>query len=416
MRQMARVGGARRVASDDGWVSPVTGRVVLVVEESPEALYRLSRAVPAPADAYSYSSLDELDPARLTPGGRVVVVLGPSQAAEDVLDRVGALTKSRPGIGAILVVGQPTPQLLRHALRAGIDDAIELAHAETQLAPAVVELLYRLENELSSAGARDASARQAEGSWVTSVFSPKGGVGKSVAAVNLAAALARRSATSVAILDLDLQFGDIGVMLRLQPVHTVSDAVSAGPLLDQALLRSFLACHERSGVHVLAAPTSPSEGDQVSADSMLHVLGLLREMFGHVVIDTPPHLSEVVLQALAVSDTVAFMVAMDVPSVKNARLGLQAFELLQLPDERLLLVLNRADSHVHLAVRDVERALERKVDLTLPSEALVPQSVNQGIPAVLEYPRSRFAGQVNQLADLVLARCRNGERIEGSIR
>ena len=326
-------------------------------------------------------------------------MLGPSQAAEDVLDRVGALTRSGPGLGAILVVGQMTPQLLRHALRAGIDDAIELAHAETQLTPAVVELLYRLENELSTAGARDASARQAEGSWVTSVFSPKGGVGK-----------------SVVVLDLDLQFGDIGVMLRLQPVHTVSDAVSAGPLLDESLFRSFLACHERSGVHVLAAPTSPSEGDQVSADSMLHVLGLLREMFGHVVIDTPPHLSEVVLQALAVSDTVAFMVAMDVPSVKNARLGLQAFELLQLPDERLLLVLNRADSHVHLAVRDVERALERKVDLTLPSEALVPQSVNHGIPAVLEYPRSRFAGQVNQLADFVLARCRNGERVEGSIR
>ncbi len=116
-------------------------------------------------------------------------------------------------------------------------------------------------------------------------------------------------------------------------------------------------------------------------------------MFEFVVIDSPPHLSEVVLQAVAESDTIGFIVALDVPSVKNARLGLQAFGLLQLPMERVLLILNRADSKVHLAVSDLERALEMKVELALPSEAAVPQSVNQGVPVMLEYPKSRFATQ-----------------------
>jgi pilus assembly protein CpaE len=137
---------------------------------------------------------------------------------------------------------------------------------------------------------------------------------------------------------------------------------------------------------------------------MIRILGLLRQMFDFVVIDSPPHLSEVVLQAVAESDTIGFIVALDVPSVKNARLGLQAFGLLQLPMERVLLILNRADSKVHLAVNDLERALEMKVELALPSEAAVPQSVNQGVPVMLEYPKSRFASNITQLSSMVLAR------------
>ncbi len=388
-------------------------KLVLVVEESPGVLYRLARAVPDPSEAYTFGSIDDIDSAQLRSGGRVVVVLGPSQANEATLDRLPAFSRLAPGVGVVLVVDRPSTQVFRHSLHAGIDDAIELAEVEEQLPLAIKELLHRLESELTEASERRPGSPRTGRGWVTSVFSPKGGVGKSVLAVNLAAALTRRSGRPVAVLDLDLQFGDVAVMLRLQPVHTMIDAVSAGNRLDRTLLKSFLVRHERSGVHVLAAPTSPSEGDHVNPGAMLRILELLRETFGFVVIDTPPHVDEVVLQALAESDTVAFMAALDVPSVKNARLGLQAFELLQLPIDKLVLVLNRADSRVHLAVHDVERALEAKIGLTLPSEAIVPQSVNQGVPAVVEYPRSRFAGQVNQLADLVLARASAADAARG---
>jgi pilus assembly protein CpaE len=193
-------------------------------------------------------------------------------------------------------------------------------------------------------------------------------------------------------------------MLRLNPVHTVVDAMSAGTLLDRSLLQTFLVHHEKSNVWALAAPTAPSEAEQVDPAGMLRVLGLLQEMFENVIIDSPPHLSDVVLQAVAESNTVVFVVALDVPSVKNARLGLQAFELLQFPTEKVMLVINRADSKVHLNLGDIERALEKKVDLALPSEAVVPRSVNQGVPAFLEYPKSRFVAQVVQLAEMVTAR------------
>jgi pilus assembly protein CpaE len=394
-----------------------TPLAVMVVEEDDGLLAALHSSLPESWEPQPFSTLDDVEGARIRPGHPLVLVLGPSQANEAVLERVGALLKVTPGAGAILVVERPSAELMRSALRAGVDDALDLNEVAPHLAEGVSELAYRLEEELATvaAGAAYSGHNRTNGSgarrgFVTSVFSPKGGVGKSVVAVNLAAAIAQRTGQRVAIIDLDLQFGDVAVMLRLQPLHTFSDAVSAGDLLDENLLRSFLIRHDRSGVYVLGAPTSPSDADQVDPASMLRVLDLLRKMFAHVVVDTPPHLSEVVLQAVAASDMVAFLVAMDVPSVKSARLGLQAFELLQLPFEKVALLLNRADSRVHLNAHDIERALELKIDLALPSEAAVPQSVNQGTPALLEYPRSRFAGQLAQLADLVLARAEESAR------
>lgn len=379
---------------------------VVLIEEHPDILDQLYQAVPETWDAQAFATLDGADGVRLPAGGALVLVLGPSQASTFTLERVSGLLKSTPGTGAVLVIETPSAEVMRLAVRAGVNDALELAAVNSQLPHAVTELADRLLSDLADAEARrdiSTPAVPAKG-LVTSVFSPKGGVGKSVIAVNLAAALARRTGEPVVIMDLDLQFGDVAVMLRLQPRHTVSDAVSAGDLLDEKLLRSFLGRHDKSGVYILAAPTSPSEADNIDPTAMLRVLGLLRGMFAHVVVDTPPHLSEVVLQAVAASYTVAFIVAMDVPSVKNTRLGLQAFELLQLPMGKVVLLLNRADSKVHLADRDIERVLEMKVDLAFPSEAIVPQSVNQGVPALLEYPRSRFAGQIDQLANLVLVR------------
>ena len=380
---------------------------VVVVEEDRVLLARISRVLPTSLRPHLFSRLDEIDLARLPTASVAVLVLGPSQLKDNVLETLSPLLKGRPGLGAVLVVAKPSAEVLRACLRAGINDAIEEPDLERQLPQAISDLVQRLEEELAAsmadAAGRAENVRPKKG-WVTTVFSPKGGVGKSVVSVNLAAALARRTGKPAVIFDLDLQFGDVAVMLRLQPVHTVMDAISAGSLLDHALLRTFLVRHDKANVWALAAPRTPSEADQVDTAGMLRVLGLLQEMFDNVVIDSPPHLSDVVLQAVAESDSVIFVVALDVPSVKNARLGLQAFELLQFPPEKVLLVINRSDSKVHLGVNDVEKALDMKVDLSLPSEAVVPRSVNQGVPLLLEYPRSRFATQILQLAEMVSAR------------
>jgi pilus assembly protein CpaE len=381
------------------------GAKVVIVEQARGVLERISEALPQDWAPEGFASLSEAERARLHSQGALIIILGPSQVGLTELARVGRLLASNPAAGAILVVAEPTTQLVRLALRAGVNDAIGLSEIETELGQAVESLALRLDEELMRLVAAAGTAASGLGqAFVTSVFSPKGGVGKSVVAVNLAAALARREAGPVVVLDLDLQFGDVAVMLRAQPVHTIVDAVSAGDLLDHELLRSFLVRHDKSGVWVLAAPTSPSQADQVGPEAMLKVLELLKEMFAHVVIDTPPHLSEVVLQAVAASDAVAFILGMDVPSVKNASLGLQAFELLQLPLAKVMLLLNRAGTKVHLGDRDIERAIGARIDLALPSEVEVTQAVNQGNPVLIEYPRARFSAGADQLAEMVLQR------------
>ena len=394
-----------------------TAAQVAVVEQDGKLLFRLAHGVPEGYSVHTFTKLDDVDLGRFPASRPVVLVLGPSQADQQLLSKLGPNLRARPGAGAVLIVDQPSAEVLRPSLRAGIDDAVELGAVEQQLPEAIRDLIERLEQELAIAeAAREAEASKVKKGWVTTVFSPKGGVGKSVVSLNLATSLARETGKPSVVLDLDLQFGDAAVMLRLRPTHTIMDAISAGSLLDESLLESFLIKHDKSNISVLAAPTAPSDADQVDPAGMLRVLDLLRNMFANVIIDSPPHLSEVVLQAVAQSDTVVFVVALDVPSVKNARLGLQAFQLLNFPEEKVMLVINRADSKVHLAVTDIERALEMKVSLTLPSEAVVPRAVNQGSPVVLEYPKSRFALQIQQLAEMVSERAKASHSFTGAAR
>ena len=206
---------------------------MLHVEEDPIVRDHILKAVRGATPAQAFANLDALDGAVIHPGRPVLLVLG-RQATPDVLDRVGALLKATEGAGALLVVEHSSTALMRIALRSGVNDAIELSQIAAQLPDALDELALRLEDELAAPPAKHAAGRNADRrAFVTTVFSPKGGVGKSVTAVNLATALARTSGEPVVVLDLDLQFGDVAVMLRLQPVHTFTDAVSAGEDLDE---------------------------------------------------------------------------------------------------------------------------------------------------------------------------------------
>ncbi|HLI53922.1 MAG TPA: AAA family ATPase [Acidimicrobiales bacterium] len=379
---------------------------VAVVEEDAVVLTQLVRFLVSDFDVSPFCTLDEVLDAGLVGGPGVVLVLGPSEGQEEVLDRVGALARAERGVASVLVVDEADAALMRLALRSGIDDAVSFEQAGSDLVAAVEELRRVVANEVAARSAPpDATA--AEGprrGRIITVFSPKGGVGKSVVSVNLAASLARREGSRVVLVDADLQFGDIAVMLRLAPVHNIVEAAQAGGRLDSSFLESLLVRHESSGVSVLASPTDPSSGEKVTAGSITAILDVLRGIATDIVVDTPPLLDDVVLQLLAESDEIVFLVGMDVPSLKNARLGIQAFEVLQLPLERVLVVLNRANSKVYLSSRDVEKTLQMKVDAALPSDALVPQSVNKGVPAVMEFDRSKFAASVHDLARLVIER------------
>jgi pilus assembly protein CpaE len=235
---------------------------------------------------------------------------------------------------------------------------------------------------------------------VITVFSTKGGAGKSVIASNLAIVLARKADGPVVLVDADLQFGDVAVMLKMTPQHTIVDAVSNIHRLDAQLLQSLLMRHDQSGLLVLAAPVEPAFADQVGAADMVKIVKLLQTFCKHVVIDTPAHFNDVVLALLEESDDILLISGMDIPNIKNVKLGLQTLRLLNIPVSKLKLVLNRANSKVKLDVGEVERTLQIKADCLVPSDIIVPQSVNKGVPAVLDAPRSGVSKSMEQLAEL----------------
>jgi pilus assembly protein CpaE len=233
---------------------------------------------------------------------------------------------------------------------------------------------------------------------VIAVTSTKGGSGKSVVATNLATVLAQQTPGPVVLLDGDLQFGDVAVMMRLGASHTLAEAVTAGDRLDSQYLQSLLVRHEPSGLLVLMAPLEPSFSELVSAKDVLRIIDLLRGFCAHVVVDTQAGLNDVTLAVIEQSDETLMVASTDVPNIKDTKIGLQTLHRLGVDTSKLTLVLNRANSKVHLDISEVEQTLGMKAEYQIPSSLVVPLSVNKGLPVVLDAPKSEVAGAFERLA------------------
>jgi pilus assembly protein CpaE len=297
------------------------------------------------------------------------------------------------------VVETLSTQVLQRALRAGVRDVLDVEADTVQINEAIQQV-----GETLTVVSRPTSAPAAVGApvdlgRVITVFSTKGGAGKSVLAVNLGVLLAQRSEKPVVLVDADLQFGDVAVMLKLTPQHTVIDAVANIHRLDATLLRSLLARHEPSGLYVLPAPVEPAFAEQVGADQMVEIVKVLQSFCSYVIIDTAAQFTDVMLNLLEMSDDILLMAGMDIPNIKNAKLGLQTLKLLNIPMEKLKLVMNRANSKVRLDLSEVERTLQMKAECLIPSDIVVPQSMNKGVPAVLDAPKSGVTQAIAALAE-----------------
>lgn len=352
--------------------------------------------------ATPFSSVNELA-ARLT-GQPVVLVLGPSFAAGPDLAAAEQLLSARREVGAIMVTTELTTDLLQRALRSGVKDVLQAPVDTAQLAEAVSRAALNLSYVAPATAAPGSIHGEVDGEIgrVITVFSTKGGAGKSVIATNLGVVLAQRSEKPVVLIDADLQFGDIAVMLKLSPQHTIVDAVSALDRLDVALLGNLLAEHGPSGLLVLPAPLEPAFADQIGAAEMVRIVEILRTFCSFVVIDTPAYFNDVVLGLIEISDDVLLVAGMDIPNIKNVKIGLQTLRLLNTPMEKLRLVLNRANSKVKLDVGEVERTLGVTADALIPSDVVVPQAVNKGEAVVLSAPKSGVSKAIEEMTDLFL--------------
>jgi pilus assembly protein CpaE len=333
-------------------------------------------------------------------GDADVVFIGPSLATSEGVAEAAALSELDPELTVVLVAPAEVPgEVLRAAIRSGLDDVVEAPltiAAVTESLRAAERTQRRRVKTPPERGPVPADGR------VITVMAAKGGSGKTVFASNVAMLLARwGDPTRVVIADADLQFGDVALVLQVDPKHTVVNAAKEGERLDSQFLETVLATHA-SGMRVLAAPLEPAFADEVPTVTYTKILTMLREMFDYVIVDTAPSLDERLLAILDKSDLLLFVVDMDLPSVKNAKLALETLRILNFPASKIRLVLNRSNSKARLDVDEIERSLRLPISAAVPSDGLVPASVNEGIPIVESHPKSKPARAFEDVARLLM--------------
>src|SRR3954463_3226660 len=289
------------------------------------------------------------------PGDLVVVACyGHDDGVAEMVDHAVKHRPDRP----VVVMSEASPNgFLRQAFEAGADDVITLPQSSEQVAFTLQKVIARRKG-LAFPGRASAS--------LVAILGPKGGTGKTLVATNLAVALAHRDA-NVVLVDLDLQFGDIGLALGLSPESTMYDPMRAGAPFDHEKLERHLIRHS-SGVKVLIAPTRPDQASAVSIDFLRDIYASLRTMCDAVIVDTPPGFTPEVIATIDVSSEICMVGMLDSLSLKNTKLGLETLDLMGYDGEHVSLVLNRADSRVGITPDDVSTIVGRSPDVAIPSD------------------------------------------------
>jgi pilus assembly protein CpaE len=324
-------------------------------------------------------------------GGHLGVVLHATRAAVLPADDIASIREHTRAPIVLLASGEAS-RLLEEALDADIADVLLLP----QLPENVVFALRKAAHAIR----KPDPSRGHDGTIVT-VFSPKGGTGKTVLATNLATQLAKNAGKKTLLLDLDLQFGDAAIMLGVEPEKTIFDLVVAPGELDSEKLLGYTTRHP-SGLDMLPAPLRPEDAELVTEAKVARLLEVARASFDVIVVDTSPFFHGPMLSTLDRTGVLLLLCGLDVPTLKNVKLAMQTLELLSFPRGRIQVVLNRANTKVGMKANEVEQALGMKLRHKVPSDRAVPLSVNQGKPVVLTDPKGDFARSIEALGKAVL--------------
>jgi pilus assembly protein CpaE len=359
----------------------------VVVDPNTDTLNALLTTVPP--GAHSIDQMDRLEAWLENRPEEYVVVLGPQVKMVDALALADGMRLSRPSTSVVLVREEVDAQTMREAMHAGVRDVVPLDDAET--IRAAVDRAYQLYVALRGPGGAMHQGR------IVTVFSPKGGVGKTTVSVNLALALADRGARKVCLVDLDLAFGDVAITLQLFPSHTIEHAIGSEDSIDAPLLETLLTRHADS-VMVLAAPNHPDVRERVTPMLVSRTLKALRESFDYIVVDTAPAFDEQTLTALDETDECVIVATLDVPTLKNVKVALETLEMLDIARDHRHLLLNRADDNVGLGAERVESILGMPVASMVETSMDIAAATNAGQPLMSQDPQHPFSDALREFS------------------
>ena len=330
----------------------------------------------------SWSVLEESSPDLL-----VVACAGYS---ERVLYLIEAASKQRPERPVVVLFYGTPDGFLNRAFEMGADDLLTMPAPAEELEFALRKVMARRRGTISAGTTNP----------MICIIGPKGGTGKTLTATNLAVALAEKGKRSV-VVDLDLQFGDVGIAMGLSPNRTIYDLARVGSSLDPDKAEDFLTQHA-SGARALLAPSRPDQAGAVTVEFLRELYAVLRARHDFVIVDTPPGFSPEVIASIDLASDLLVVGMLDALSLKDTKLGLETLALMGVSSERIRLVLNRADTSVGIKRSEAEAILGRTPDVFVPSDRQIPRATTDGQPIVVASGRSEPARAFHALADLYL--------------
>jgi pilus assembly protein CpaE len=317
----------------------------------------------------------------------IVACAGYSDRALYLIDGAVKQRPDRPVV--VLATGSPNGFVSR-VFEAGADDILTLPQSPPDVGFMLQKAVARKQGGAVGTGVAL--------SPMICVLGPKGGTGKTLTSCNLAVSLAE-AGHKVAIVDLDLQFGDVGLALGLAPDKTIYDLAKSGGSLDTEKIEAYLVTHE-SGVRVLMAPTRPDHAGVITTEFLREVYVHLRNCNDYLIVDTPPGFTPEVIASIDSSSHVCMVGMLDSLSLKNTKLGLETLAMMGYASDRMRLVLNRADSRVGITRDDVVSIVGRTPDIAVPSDRDIPRSINEGQPIVRAKTKSEAAKAFRSLASM----------------
>jgi pilus assembly protein CpaE len=325
-----------------------------------------------------------------------------AEYSERALYMIEDSVKARPERPVVVLYNGSPDGFLQRVFEAGADELLTLPATPDEVRFALDKVLARRRS-----GDQDAAAQS-----MICVLGPKGGTGKSITSTNLTVALALAGSNSV-LVDLDLQFGDVGIALGLTPERTIHDLVRAGGSIDAEKVAGFLTTHP-SGAKALLAPSRPDQAAAVTVEFLRDIYGALRASHDFVIVDTAPGFTPEVIASIDTATHLVVVGMLDALSLKDTKLGLETLELMGVEPERIRLVLNRADSKVGITHREAETILGRVPDIFVPSDEEIPRALTEGLPIVLANEKSPAAQAYRSLADIYMQELRPDPSTNGS--
>ncbi|MFZ5989751.1 MAG: AAA family ATPase [Bacillota bacterium] len=318
-----------------------------------------------------------------------VVLMDINMPVMDGIKATEEISMSVPETAVIIMSVQGETEYLRKAMAAGARDFLNKPFSSDDLINTVLKV-YDIESQRRQ-HSNVTRVKEEVKSRIISVFSTKGGVGKTTIASNIAVSLARTTKKRVALVDLDLQFGDVAIMLNASVKNTISDLIKEINMLDSDSMEDYLVTHF-SGVRVLPAPVKPEYAEYITSSHVEKILNTLKEYYHYIIVDTSASFHETVLTALDMSDKILLVSTLDLPTIKNVKSGLDVMETLRYPKEKINIILNKASEQFGIKYKDFENTLKHQIWAYIPEDSqTVITSANKGFPFVMTRTETKVA-------------------------